>query len=330
MSSLTLHSCDGQPLVLVSPCGAKNLPYWMTETTHNSIPKQAERVYKELLGTDLFSIYRTAFEQVTGQTLALIHPDIISTPAAEASRCKNDFCSLMLDTDVCKNRCTEHSIDLSKRIDNQAFTASCEANITTTLIPVSTKLGIVAYIRSGQVRTNAKDIDPDFFLKISEAMPPHVSRDVLTKFDAAKVYTKDEYKSQLTLLGAFALQLSDLANNLLVKPAPGSGGIVDVTKHYIHEKLAEKISLDALAENAKVTNSYLCKQFKKGTGLTVVEYINRHRIELAKGLLTSKKVRIIEIAYETGFQSLSQFNRSFHRYTGQSPTEYKSTAELPS
>ena len=330
MSSLTLHSCDGQPLMLVSQRGARNLPYWMTETRHNSIPKQADQVYQDLLGTDLFSIYRTAFEQVTGQTLALIHPDIISTPKGEASRCKNDFCSLMLDTDICENRCTDHTIDLSKRIDQQAFTASCEANITTTLIPVNTKVGIVAYIRSGQVRTNKKELDPDFLLKISGAMPPHVGRDVVMLFDAARVYTKDEYKSQLTLLGAFALQLSDLANNLLVKPALGSCGIVDVTKHYIHEKLSEKISLDTLAENAKVTNSYLCKQFKKSTGLTVVEYINRHRIELAKELLTGKKVRIIEIAYETGFQSLSQFNRSFQRYTGQSPTEYKSTAELSS
>lgn len=332
MSSLTLHSCDGQPLMLVSPRGASNLPYWMTETKHNSIPKEANSIYKELLGTDLFSIYRTAFEKVTGQTLALIHPDILSTPAEESARCKNDFCSMMLDTDVCENRCTEHTLDLSKRIDQQAFTASCEANVTTTLIPINTKVGIVAYIRSGQVRTNEKQIDPDFFLKISEAMPPHVSRDVVMLFDKARVYTKDEYKSQLTLLGAFALQLSDLANNLIIKPTPGAGSIVDVTKQYIHDKLSEKISLDTLAENAKVTNSYLCKQFKKATGLTVIEYINRHRIELAKELLTSREVKIIEIAYETGFQSLSQFNRSFHRYTGQSPTEFKSSskAELSS
>lgn len=327
MSSLTLHSCDGQSLVLVSPRGASNLPYWMTETTHNSIPEEAERIYQDLLNTDLFSIYRTAFEKVTGQTMALVHPDILSTPKAEAERCQNNFCSLMLNTEVCKNRCTDHTLDLSKRIDQQAFTATCDANITTTLIPVSTKVGIVAYIRSGQVRTDSTQIDPDFFLKISAAMPPHVARDVILLFDEAKVYTKDDYKSQLTLLGAFALQLSDLANNLLSKSPSNTGGIVSVTKHYIHEKLAEKISLDELAQNAHVTNSYLCKQFKKATGLTVVEYINRHRIELAKELLTSRNVRVIEIAYETGFQSLSQFNRSFQRYTGQSPTEFKTQSK---
>lgn len=332
MSSITLHSCDGQTLVLVSPRGVNTLPYWMTNTQNNNIPEEADAIYEELRNTDLFSIYRTAFENVTGQTLALIHPDIISTPQDESERCNNDFCSLMLNNDVCKNRCTEHTLDLSKRIDQQAFTASCDANITTTLIPVNTKVGIVGYLRSGQVRTDQDQIDPDFFLKISENMPPHAAKDVVMLFDAAKVYTKDEYKSQLTLLGAFALQLSDLANNMLNKSSAPSGGIVEITKRYIHDKLSEKISLDELAENAHVTNSYLCKQFKKTTGLTVVEYINRHRIELAKELLTSKKVRIIEIAYETGFQSLSQFNRSFQRFTGQSPTEFKNntSAELSS
>lgn len=321
MSSLTLHSCDGQQLMLVSPKGS--LPFWMTETKQKTLPQEATAIYESLLKTDLFSIYRTAFEQVTGQTLALINADIISTPQTESDRCKNDFCAILLDTKVCKNRCTEHTIDLSKRIDQQAFTATCEGNITSTLIPINTKVGIVAYLRSGQVRTDAAHIDPDFFLKVSEVMPPHVARDVIFQFENAKVYTKSEYKDQLTLLGAFALQLSDLANNELSKPKPGSGGIVEVTKEYIHQKLVEKISLDELANNAKVTNSYLCKQFKKSTGLTVVEYINRHRIELAKELLTKRNTRVIEIAYETGFQSLSQFNRSFLRYTGQSPTEFK-------
>lgn len=328
MSTLTLHGCDGQPLVLVSPKDTNSLPYWMTEPKPKSIPPETQEIYDTLLSTDLFSIYRTAFEKVTGQTLALIHPDIISTPNAETDRCNSDFCATLLSTESCKNLCMNHMLDLSKRIDQQAFTASCPANITTTLIPINSKVGVIAYLRSGQVRTDSKQIDPDFFLKISKAMPPHVGRNVITTFDNAKVFTKDEYKTQLILLGAFAIQLSDLANNFLAKKSNPGSGIVDLTKRFIHDKLSEKISLDELAQNANVTNSYLCKKFKKATGLTVVEYINRHRIELAKELLTSKSVRVIEIAYETGFQSLSQFNRSFLRYTGHSPTEFRSTTEV--
>lgn len=283
-----------------------------------------DSLYQELLDTDLFIVYRSAFERVTGQTLSLIHPDIISTPKAEADRCQNDFCSLLMESPVCKHSCTQHSIDLSKRIDNQALSLRCEGNITTTLIPVKASRQTVAFLRSGKVRTNNQALDADFIKNIQDNLPPQVAKDIIKSFDRQTSLTKEEYHSQLTLLGAFALQLSELAYSLATKQnLSPSQSIVESTKRFIHDKLSEKIELNTLASNVNVTSSYLCKQFKKSTGLTIVEYINRHRIERAKELLTSKNTRIIEIAYETGFQSLSQFNRSFQRYAGQSPSDYK-------
>lgn len=321
MSTLTIPNCDNDPLVIHSPHGALTLHYRMNNEVSNL---NIDGIYLELLDTDLFSVYRAAFERVTAQTLSLFHPDVISTPAAEASRCKNEFCSTLLDTSVCNPSCIQQTIDLSKRIDNQAHSARCEGNITTTLIPVKAARQTVAYLRSGQVRTTEHEINETFIQKLKDNLPPQVARDILKKFEEQKTFTKEEYHSQLTLLGAFALQLSDLADTLVrntQNTAPS--GIVDTTKRFIHERLSEKIELASLAENVNVTSSYLCRQFKKTTGLTIVEYINRHRIEKAKELLTRRNSRVIEIAYETGFQSLSQFNRSFQRYAGQSPTEFK-------
>jgi AraC-like DNA-binding protein len=51
------------------------------------------------------------------------------------------------------------------------------------------------------------------------------------------------------------------------------------------------------------------------------------RVEKAKNLLLNPNLRISEIAYEVGFQSLTHFNRVFKRVVGQSPTDYR--AELP-
>jgi AraC-like DNA-binding protein len=52
------------------------------------------------------------------------------------------------------------------------------------------------------------------------------------------------------------------------------------------------------------------------------------RIEKAKNLLLNPNLRISEIAYEVGFQSLTHFNRVFRKITGQSPTDYRD--KLPS
>jgi AraC-like DNA-binding protein len=68
---------------------------------------------------------------------------------------------------------------------------------------------------------------------------------------------------------------------------------------------------------------YFCKLFKKATGLTFTDYVSRVRIEKAKNLLLNPNLRVSEIAYEVGFQSLTHFNRVFRKLTGQSPSHYR-------
>jgi AraC-like DNA-binding protein len=63
--------------------------------------------------------------------------------------------------------------------------------------------------------------------------------------------------------------------------------------------------------------------FKKATGINFTDYLSRVRTERAKNLLLNPNLRVSEIAYEVGFQSLTHFNRVFKRILGQSPTEYR-------
>jgi AraC-like DNA-binding protein len=51
--------------------------------------------------------------------------------------------------------------------------------------------------------------------------------------------------------------------------------------------------------------------------------VSRARIEKAKNLLLNQNLRVSEIAYEVGFQSLTHFNRVFKKVIGQAPTEYR-------
>jgi len=72
-----------------------------------------------------------------------------------------------------------------------------------------------------------------------------------------------------------------------------------------------------------VSTFYFCKMFKRATGLTFTDYLGRVRVEKAKNLLLNPHLRVSEIAYTVGFQSLTHFNRVFRKLTGESPTDFR-------
>ena len=69
--------------------------------------------------------------------------------------------------------------------------------------------------------------------------------------------------------------------------------------------------------------NHLSENFKQVTGINFVKYVARTRFANACDLLRNPKLRISEIAFAAGFQSLSQFNRVFKRFSGKSPTQYR-------
>jgi len=95
-------------------------------------------------------------------------------------------------------------------------------------------------------------------------------------------------------------------------------------KVFIHAHLAEPMSLEAVASAVNVSPFHFCKLFKRATGLTFTDFVNRARVEKAKRMLMKPAARITEVAYDVGFQSLSHFNRSFRRIADESPTEFRS------
>ena len=93
---------------------------------------------------------------------------------------------------------------------------------------------------------------------------------------------------------------------------------------FIHRHKSQDISLDQVAEEVNASTFYLCRKFKKSTGLNYTQYLSRLRIENAKSLLADPNLRISEIAYDVGFQSHTHFNRIFKKLIGLSPREYRS------
>jgi AraC-like DNA-binding protein len=136
-------------------------------------------------------------------------------------------------------------------------------------------------------------------------------------------FSRSRYGSMVRLLELFANQLAFFANEILIQQAEREPYRVRMARAYISNRQTEDFSLSDVARAIHVSPFYLCKIFKKATGLTFVEFRNRLRIESAMKLLANPNQSVSEIAYSVGFQSLTQFNRLFRRIVGQSPTTFR-------
>ncbi len=96
-------------------------------------------------------------------------------------------------------------------------------------------------------------------------------------------------------------------------------------RKFIEQHLAEELSLTKVTRVVNISANYLSEKFKQVTGVNFVDYIVRARFENATHLLEDVDVRISEIAFAVGFQSLSQFNRVFKKLSGKSPTEFRAS-----
>ncbi len=98
---------------------------------------------------------------------------------------------------------------------------------------------------------------------------------------------------------------------------------VDEALQLIYYDYKKNVTVDEAAIATGYGKSYFCKIFKKATGMTFHEALNRKRIELACGLLSDTMLSVSEIAEEVGFPETKSFCRVFKSSVGLTPGAYR-------
>lgn len=91
---------------------------------------------------------------------------------------------------------------------------------------------------------------------------------------------------------------------------------------YIKINFRQSLSLDEIAEEAGLSKYHYCREFKKATDLTPIEFINRTRCEFAKNLFETKKYSVSEVSELSGFSTLAHFSKTFRSFFGAYPSEF--------
>lgn len=91
---------------------------------------------------------------------------------------------------------------------------------------------------------------------------------------------------------------------------------------YIHANHSETTNVNEVAASVHLSTAAFCRYFKKQTKMTFTEFVNQYKITQAKTLLLQDK-SVSEVCFQSGFESLSYFNKLFKKVTGENPSAFK-------
>ena len=274
--------------------------------------------------SELFRRYQQAFEASTGLPLVLREAGSFRTPL-EGSKRINPFCALMTQA----NQTCAACLQLQQRTEEAATlkpkTLQCHAGLSETAVPVRVGDTVLGYLQTGQVFLRAPSRKQ--FHRLIGPIPGGEAgagrRELESAYFLTRVVTRQQYEPIIRLLAIFAEHLATVSNQMLIGNATAESPLITRGRTFIAAHQNEGLSLGDVARALHMNTSYFCKVFKKATGLGFSEYLARARVESVKLLLLNAHTRIGETAYAAGFQSLSQFNRTFHRFAGESPSSYR-------
>lgn len=277
-----------------------------------------------LMHSKIYQEFERAFSETTGLPVALRAVDSWQLPH-HGHRKENRFCAFMARKSRTCAACLQVQQELSDRATHEAQTTTCAFGLCDTAVPVRLGDRLVGYLQTGQVfRKKPTTAQFDRTIKLAQEWGvPVDSAELKSAYFSTRVLSPKEHESMVKLLVIFSQHLAMVTNQIVVRQENAEPPLITRAKEYIQAHQSEELSLGQVAKAINTSTFYFCKMFKKVTGLNFTDYVSRLRIEKAKNLLLNPNLRISEIAYEVGFQSLTHFNRVFKRILGQSPTEYR-------
>ena len=262
-----------------------------------------KQLIETLAGSKIYQDYERSFSEMTGMPMRLRSVESWQLPH-HGQRFENP---------------------LSETATHEPQSVICEAGMCDTAVPLRMGGQLIGFLTTGQVfRKKPTEAQFNRAAKLFTAWGvPAATKEWRDAYFSTRVLSSRQHESVVKLLGIFAEHLSMVSNQIVLREQNAEPPTITRAKQFIQEHQTEELSLEQVAKSVNTSKFYFCKIFKKATGINFTDYLSRVRTERAKNLLLNPNLRISEIAYEVGFQSLTHFNRVFKRILGRSPTDYR-------
>jgi AraC-like DNA-binding protein len=278
-----------------------------------------------LANSPMYRKYERAFTELTGLPIALRPVESWQLPFY-GKRKENSWCALMAGKTHTCGACLLFQEKLARSAVDQPSTLTCLYGLCESAVPVKLGSKTIGFLQTGQCMSR-KPGEASFrraVEKCENGVPGFDVRGARAAFFKTPVVSGGKMESILRLLAIFADYLSIRSNQIALQTANAEPAVITRARQFIADHQTQELSLGWVAKSVNTGKFHFSRIFKKATGLSYTQYVVRVRIEHAKDLLLNPNLHVSEIAYGSGFQSLTHFNRCFKKLLGQSPTDYRS------
>ncbi len=315
------------PTVALGVCHRRGCEHTLLktlDTPNSNSSTKPDAALAALLESKVYRDYERAFTQGTGLPLRLQGPEMLNLVRFTKAQ-ENPFCALMAKTNETCAQCYALQCKVEEEAQFQPKTLKCFAGLCETAVPVRVGENVIAFLHTGQVLLQRPDKVQ--FKRIAATLLKWGAEVDLKKLEEfyfnTRVLTEKQYEALIRLLNTFAQHLAACSSVLILQNEQKDSPPIAEARSYIRDHSDDELSLAAVAHVVNMSATYFSEKFKEMTGINFVEYVARTRVEKARNLLLNPNRRVSEVAFEVGFQSLSQFNRTFKKIVGEAPRAYR-------
>ncbi len=261
------------------------------------------------------------FEELTGLELRLM--DEFGNPVVPG-REGNRLCAMIKQTPAGEQLCRRTRQKLLSRAEQNCSQCECDVGLVETAIPFEmggARVGYFVFVGSagGEIGGQQMKRLKHLLNKAGVTIDPEIHRELLRESPTLR---GSSLQAVTRIVKSMADYLSLLASHDVLKEHKTLPPIAHKARRFIRSHAtSESCGLKDVAQACGVSSAHLSRVFHQSTGITISEYTSRFRVEHAIGLLKGRHHSITDVAFASGFQTISQFNRTFKRVAGCAPSQ---------
>ncbi|MFH0797658.1 MAG: PocR ligand-binding domain-containing protein [Candidatus Omnitrophota bacterium] len=281
--------------------------------------------FKEIENLPVLRRFQKALHILTGLPF-----DFVDTRGRSSSQLKpfevyTPFCKLISRSASGRIACERCDLEAVERCVGTRKSSAyvCHLGLTDITVPLTIHNEVIGVLCSGQFLSShpsEKEFQKIKDRLIKMGINPNEAKRCYYSIPVVK---KEKVETILDLIAIVTEYIIDAENKIFTLTDALHKDKIRQAQKFISAHYKEKISLKETSDAVHLSPFRLAHLFQEKLHTPFTHYLNNLRIEESKLLLSGTNLKVIEIALQSGFGSLSYFNRSFRNEVGLSPVEYR-------